>query len=36
MLNFGPFKSLSTKKFQQKKEEGFAVIDVRRAIGSQV
>lgn len=31
MLNFGPFKSLSTKEFQQKKEEGFAVIDVRRA-----
>ena len=30
MLNFGPFKSLSTKEFQQKKEEGFAVIDVRR------
>lgn len=30
MLNFGPFKSLSTKEFQQKKEEGFAVIDIRR------
>lgn len=30
MLNFGPFKSLSTKEFQQKKEEGFPVIDVRR------
>jgi rhodanese-related sulfurtransferase len=31
MLNFGPFKSLSTKEFQQKKEEGYAIIDVRRA-----
>lgn len=31
MLNFGPFKSLSTKEFQQKKAEGFAVIDIRRA-----
>ena len=31
MLNFGPFKSLSTKEFQQKKAEGVAVIDVRRA-----
>ena len=31
MLNFGPFKSLSTKEFQQKREEGFAVIDIRRA-----
>jgi rhodanese-related sulfurtransferase len=30
MLNFGPFKSLSTKEFQQKKEEGFVVIDIRR------
>jgi rhodanese-related sulfurtransferase len=30
MLDFGAFKSLSTKEFQQKKEEGFAVIDVRR------
>ena len=30
MLNFGPFKSLSTKEFQQKREEGFAVIDIRR------
>jgi hypothetical protein len=32
MLNFGPFKSLSTKEFQQKKEEGFVVIDIRRAV----
>ena len=31
MLNFGPFKSLSTKEFQEKREEGFAVIDIRRA-----
>ena len=31
MLNFGPFKSLSTKEFQHKKEEGYAVIDIRRA-----
>lgn len=31
MLNFGPFKSLSTKEFQQKKEEGFIIIDIRRA-----
>lgn len=31
MLNFGPFKSLSTKEFQTKKEEGYAIIDVRRA-----
>ena len=31
MLNFGPFKSLSTREFQQKKEEGFTVIDIRRA-----
>lgn len=31
MLNFGPFKSLSTTEFQQKREEGFAVIDIRRA-----
>lgn len=31
MLNFGPFKSLSTKEFQLKREEGFVVIDVRRA-----
>ena len=31
MLNFGPFKSLSTKEFQQKREEGFEVIDIRRA-----
>jgi len=30
MLNFGPFKSLSTKEFQQKREEDFAVIDIRR------
>jgi rhodanese-related sulfurtransferase len=31
MLNFGPFKSLSTKEFQQKREEGFFVIDIRTA-----
>lgn len=31
MLNFGPFKSLSTKEFQQKREDGVAVIDIRRA-----
>lgn len=31
MLNFGAFKSLSTKEFKQKKEEGFVVIDIRRA-----
>lgn len=31
MLNFGPFKSLSTKEFQEKKEEGSAIIDIRRA-----
>jgi rhodanese-related sulfurtransferase len=31
MLNFGPFKSLSTKEFQEKKEEGYAIIDIRRA-----
>ncbi|MDH4943665.1 rhodanese-like domain-containing protein [Sulfurimonas sp. C5] len=31
MLNFGPFKSLSTKEFQEKREEGFTVIDIRRA-----
>jgi len=31
MLNFGPFKSLSTKEFQQKKAEGYTVIDIRRA-----
>lgn len=30
MLNFGPFKSLSTREFKQKREEGFAVIDIRR------
>jgi rhodanese-related sulfurtransferase len=30
MLNFGPFKSLSTKEFQEKREKGFAVIDIRR------
>ena len=30
MLNFGPFKSLSTKEFQQKKAQGFTVIDIRR------
>ena len=31
MLNFGAFKSLSTKEFIAKKEEGFPVIDIRRA-----
>lgn len=31
MLDFGPFKSLSTREFQQKKEEGVAIIDIRRA-----
>jgi rhodanese-related sulfurtransferase len=31
LLNFGPFKSLTTKEFQQKKEEGFAIIDIRSA-----
>lgn len=31
MLNFGPFKSLSTKECQQKIEEGFVIIDIRRA-----
>ena len=30
MLNFGPFKSLSTREFQQKKAEGYTVIDIRR------
>ena len=30
MLNFGAFKSLSTKEFQQKREEGYVVIDIRR------
>lgn len=31
MLDFGPFKSLSTQEFQEKKEEGYAIIDIRRA-----
>jgi len=30
VLNFGAFKSLSTKEFQQKKELGYAIIDIRR------
>lgn len=30
MLNFGPFKSLSTKEFKQKRESGISVIDIRR------
>jgi rhodanese-related sulfurtransferase len=30
MLNFGPFKSLSTDEFIEKQKEGYAVIDVRR------
>lgn len=29
MLNFGPFKSLSTKEFQKKREEGLTIIDIR-------
>lgn len=31
MLNFGAFKSLSTKEFQEKQEEGFHIIDIRRS-----
>lgn len=30
MLNFGAFKSLSTKEFQEKKEQGYTIIDIRR------
>ncbi len=30
MLDFGAFKSLSTREFQEKKAEGCAVIDIRR------
>ena len=30
MLNFGPFKSLSTKECQEKQAEDFTVIDIRR------
>ena len=30
MLNFGPFKSLSTKEFQEKVDEGVKIIDIRR------
>jgi len=30
VLNFGVFKSLSTKEFQQKKEQGYTIIDIRR------
>lgn len=30
MLNFGPFKSLSTKEFLQKKDESYTIIDIRR------
>ena len=30
MLNFGPFKSLSTREFRQKIEEGYVIIDIRR------
>jgi len=30
MLHFGEFKSLSTKEFQLKKAEGYAIIDIRR------
>jgi rhodanese-related sulfurtransferase len=31
MLNFGPFKSLSTDEFIEKMEDGYAIIDIRRA-----
>jgi rhodanese-related sulfurtransferase len=31
MLNFGPFKSLSTDEFIKKVEEGYHIIDIRRA-----
>lgn len=31
MLNFGAFKSLSTKEFQQKKDQGYTIVDIRRA-----
>ena len=31
MLDLGAMKSLSTEEFEQMQEEGFAVIDVRRA-----
>ncbi len=30
MLDFGAFKSLSTKEFQQKKDEGYTIVDIRR------
>jgi len=30
VLNFGAFKFLSTKEFQQKKEQGISIIDIRR------
>lgn len=32
MLNFGPFKSLSTKEFQHKQSEGYTVIDIRTPV----
>lgn len=31
MLNFGPFKSLSTEEFVEKQAEGCHIIDIRRA-----
>lgn len=31
MFNHGALKSLSTQEFQDKKEEGYTVIDIRRA-----
>jgi len=31
VLNFGAFKSLSTKEFQQKKDQGYTIVDIRRA-----
>lgn len=31
MKDFGAFKSLSTEEFQQKKDQGVVIIDVRRA-----
>jgi rhodanese-related sulfurtransferase len=31
MKDYGAFKSLTTEEFEQKKDEGVAIIDVRRA-----
>lgn len=31
MLNFGPFKSLSSEEFIRKQAEGYHIIDIRRA-----